>query len=521
MWPADFITEGQDQTRGWFYSQLGASTIAFNRSPYKSVLMHGFALDADGRKMSKSLGNVVTPEEVVEKFGVDVLRLYILSSNAPWEDLKFNWDGVSTVNRTMNILWNVYRFPLPYMILDGFTPAQSSDGTYDDEYIVRSYREMPEIDRWIISRINSIARSVSADMDEYQLHRVTRLLMNFILEDLSRWYVQIVRPRMWLEEDSPDKKFAYETIAYCLRTLCRLLAPFAPHITEAMYENLRLPADPVSIHMLAWPEGDVRLIDENLERRMDVVRSFDEAVANARQAGKRKLRWPVQNVIVVTSSESVTEAFSSMEELAKDRANTRSIEVIQGSWDRMRFNAEPIMKKIGPSFGKKGPVVKGLIETADGSALRKQLEESGSVTLSDGNEEFVLTAEHMTFSQHLPEQVFGAEMTDASVYVDTTLTQDIEAEGYSREIIRRLQEMRKQLDLNVEDNIVIDAVIEDEHLRELLSASWQDLIKQEVRGKTLKIHDSVGGRDGSVLFQLDRDWDIEGVNVTLGISLAG
>jgi len=483
--------------------------------------MHGFALDADGRKMSKSLGNVVTPEEVVQQFGVDVLRLYILSSNAPWEDLKFNWDGVSTVNRAMNILWNVYRFPLPYMILDGFSPAQTSDGKYDDEYIVRSYREMPEIDRWIISRINTIARSVSADMDEYQLHRVTRLLMNFILEDLSRWYVQIVRPRMWLEEDSPDKKFAYETITYCLRTLCRLLAPFTPHITEAMYENLRLPEDPVSVHMLKWPAGDIRLIDENLERRMDVVRKFDEAVANARQAGKRKLRWPVQNVIVVTSSESVIEAFRSMEDLAKDRANTRNIEVIQGSWERMRFNAEPVMKKIGPSFGKKGPVVKGLIEAADGSALRKQLEESGSVTLSDGSEEFVLTAEHMTFSQHLPEGIFGAEMTDASVYVDTTLTEDLEAEGYSREIIRRLQEMRKQLDLNVEDNIVIDAVIEDVHLRELLSASWLDLIKQEVRGKTLKIHDSVGGRDGSVLFQLDRDWDIEGVNVTLGISLAG
>ncbi|HOJ96260.1 MAG TPA: isoleucine--tRNA ligase [Methanospirillum sp.] len=521
MWPADFITEGQDQTRGWFYSQLGASTIAFNRSPYKSVLMHGFALDAEGRKMSKSLGNVVTPEEVVQKFGVDVLRLYILSSNAPWEDLKFNWDGVSTVNRTMNILWNVYRFPLPYMILDGFSPAQTADGMYDEEYIIRSYREMPEIDRWIISRMNSVARHVSADMNEYQLHRVTRLLMNFILEDLSRWYVQIVRPRMWLEEDSPDKRFAYETIAYCLRTLCRLLAPFTPHITEAMYENLRLSADPISVHMLSWPVGDARLIDEKLEQRMDVIRSFDEAVANARQAGKRKLRWPVRNVVIVTSSESVAEAFQSMEELAKDRANTRNIEVIVGSWDRMRYNAEPVMKKIGPAFGKKGPVVKGLIESADGTALRKQLEETGLVTLSDGSEEFVLTAEHMTFSQHLPDQVFGAEMSDASVYVDTTLTEDLEAEGYSREIIRRLQEMRKQLDLNVDDNIVIDAVIGDEHLRGLLSDVWQDLIKQEVRGKTLKIHASVDDRDGSALFQLDREWDIEGVTVMLGISLAG
>lgn len=520
MWPADFITEGQDQTRGWFYSQLGASTIAFNRSPYKSVLMHGFALDADGRKMSKSLGNVVTPEEVIQKFGVDVLRLYILSSNAPWEDLKFNWDGVSTVNRTMNILWNVYRFPLPYMILDGFSPARRSDGSYDDEYIVRSYREMPEIDRWIISRINSIAKQVSSDMEEFQLHRVTRMLMNFILEDLSRWYVQIVRPRMWLEEDSSDKKFAYETIAYCLRMLCRLLAPFTPHITEAMYENLRLGEDPLSVHMLSWPDGDNRLIDEDLERRMDVIRSFDEAVANARQAGRRKLRWPVKRVIVVTSSESVTEAFHSMEELAKERANARSIEIIDGTWDQMRYNAEPVMKKIGPSFGKKGPVVKGLIENADGSVLRRQLAESGSVTLSDGTEEFLLTPEHMTFSQHLPDQVFGAEMIDASVYVDTTLTKDIEAEGYAREIVRRLQEMRKQLDLNVDDNIIIDAIVGDDNLRGLLTDTWQEFIKQEVRGRSLDIHALVDERDGSKLFQLDREWEIEGVNITLGISLA-
>lgn len=520
MWPADFITEGQDQTRGWFYSQLGASTIAFNRSPYKHVLMHGFALDADGRKMSKSLGNVVTPEEVIQKFGVDVLRLYVLSSNAPWEDLKFNWDGVSTVNRAMNILWNVYRFPLPYMILDGFTPASADDGTTDDGFIVRSIREMPEIDRWIISRINSIAKQVSTDMEEYHLHRVTRSLMNFILEDLSRWYVQIVRPRMWLEEDSPDKKYAYETMAYCMRTLCRLLAPFAPHITDVMYGNIRQPADPVSVHMLAWPNGDPRLIDEDLERRMGIIRQFDEAVANARQAGKRKLRWPVQKVVIVTSSESVTDAFRVMEELAKDRANTREIEVIQGVWDRMRWTAEPVMKMIGPSFGKTGPKVKALIESADGSELRRLLEESGSVTLSDGGEEFVLTGEHMTFNQLLPDEVFGAEMEDASVYVDTALTEDLEAEGYTREIIRRLQEMRKQLDLNVDDFIVIDAIIGDDHLRGLLSDKWQDLIRQEVRAKTLKLHTSVSGRDGSVLFQLDREWDIEGVNITLGISLA-
>ena len=238
LWPADFITEGQDQTRGWFYSQLGASTIAFGRAPYRSVCMHGFALDAEGKKMSKSLGNVVTPEEVIAKVGVDVLRLYVLSSSAPWDDLKFNWEGVGTINRAVNILWNVYRFPLPYMILDRFEPS-NRDGIWDDTYVRTHLPLMPDEDRFIISRINSVATTVDAALKECQLHRATRELVSFILEDLSRWYVQLVRPRMWLEGESEQKVFAYETIYYVMRRLTGLLAPFCPHLTEEMYQNLR------------------------------------------------------------------------------------------------------------------------------------------------------------------------------------------------------------------------------------------------------------------------------------------
>jgi len=520
LWPADFITEGQDQTRGWFYSQLGASTIAFNRSPYKSVLMHGFALDAEGRKMSKSLGNVVTPEEVVQKYGVDVLRLYVLSANAPWDDLRFNWESVATVNRTMNILWNVYRFPLPYMILDGFSPAKNQEGKSDESYIQRSIREMPDIDRWIISRLHSVIKQVNEDMEEYQLHKVTRSLHNFILEDLSRWYVQIVRPRMWLEEDSPDKRYAYETMAYCMRNICRLLAPFAPHLTESMYSNIRLAADPVSVHMLSWPVADSRLIDKELEEHMAVIRSFDEAVANARQAGKRKLRWPVEKVVVTTSEKTVAKALMEKQDLAKDRANAREIQVISGIWDQMKWKAEPVMKKIGPAFGRNGPRVKTLIEEADGMDLRKKIMESGSVTLKSGDEEYILTEEQITFIELLPDDVYGADMSDASVYVDVALTDDLKAEGYSREIIRRLQEMRKQLDLKVDDNISIDILIGDDNIRDLINPLWQEFISNEVRGKELIIHSSADARDDSSLFQLDREWDIEGISVTLGISLA-
>ena len=516
-WPADFITEGQDQTRGWFYSQLGASTMAFSRAPYKSVLMHGFALDADGRKMSKSLGNVVTPEEVMNQFGVDVLRFYVLWANAPWDDLKFNWDGVKTIHRALNILWNVYRFPLPYMALDSFQPASDDGGRWNDAFVRDNIEKMPEEDRWIISRVNSLARSIAGDMQEYLLHRITRTLSAFILEDLSRWYVQIVRPRMWLEEDSPEKRYAYEASYYVMRRLIVLLSPFTPHITEEMYRNLRLAGDPESVHMLDWPKVDDLLIDSHLEADMEVIRSFDDAVANARQAGKRKLRWPVEEVVVVTESEDVKAAFHDLNALARNRANARTVRVVYGTWDRLLWQAEPVMRSVGPEFGREGPKVKALIERADGTALKATIERDGKAEL-DGYE---VSARHVAFAEALPEGVFSAPMKDATVYVDVTLTPALEAEGYSREVIRRIQEMRRQLDLNVDDFIAAAVDIADGRVASLIGEEvWQNEIAGEVRAATLTVRHADGKKPAET-FELEKDWDVEGVRMQIGISRAG
>ncbi len=513
LWPADFITEGQDQTRGWFYSQLGASTIAFGQAPYKNVLMHGFALDAEGRKMSKSFGNVVTPEEVVEKFGVDVLRLYTLSASAPWDDLKFNWEGVKTLNRAMNILWNVYRFPLPYMILDGFSPAVDSGGRWDESAITGLVDRMPVEDRWIISRVNSLARSVSEVLGDYELHRATRAIINCVLEDISRWYIQLIRQRMWLEEDAPEKQFAYETTYYVMRTLVRLLAPFAPHISEAIYANLRTEGDPESVHMLEWTAGEARLIDTALEAEMDLVRSFDDAVANARQAGRRKLRWPVGEIVVVTDLNDVEQGLTRLNHLCTLRANSRSVSVVRGRWERIGWRAEPVMRAIGPQFGKEGPAVKGLIEGADGNALKQQIEDSGFALL-DGKYE--ITAEHVTFEEQLPESIFAAPMDGATVYVDVSLTDELEAEGYAREVIRRLQEMRRQLDLNVEDFITGRIRIDDDRVCGLLEG-WRESIMHEVRARGLELST---GKTEAAAYALEKEWDVEGVEMTMAISLA-
>jgi isoleucyl-tRNA synthetase len=516
-WPADFITEGQDQTRGWFYSQLGASTMAFGRAPYKSVLMHGFALDADGRKMSKSLGNVVTPEEVMNQFGVDVLRFYVLWANAPWDDLKFNWDSVKTIHRTLNILWNVYRFPLPYMVLDSFEPAAGDGGVWDGSFVRAHIGEMPEEDRWIVSRINSLARTMAEDMREYQLHKVTRALGTFILEDLSRWYVQLVRQRMWLEEDAPEKRYAYEATYYVMRRLTALLAPFVPHITEEIYGNLRLAGDPESIHMIDWPEADDFLIDPELEARMEVVRAFDDAVATARQNGRRKLRWPVGEVVVATGDEGVKVALENLNDLALARANARTVRVVTGTWDRLLWQAEPVMRAIGPEFGKEGPKVKALIEGADGTALKAAIDRDGKAAL-DGYE---ITARHVTFAEALPEGVFSAPMKGATVYVDVTLTPALEAEGYAREVIRRLQEMRRQLDLNVDDFIVAAVDVADERVASLIgNEEFKNEIAGEVRAAVLTVGYADGKKPAGP-FALEKDWDVEGVQMQMGISRAG
>jgi isoleucyl-tRNA synthetase len=518
-WPADFITEGQDQTRGWFYSQLGASTIAFSRSPYRSVLMHGFALDAEGRKMSKSLGNVVSPEEVIEKVGVDVLRLYILSANAPWDDLKFNWEGVKTVNRMVNILWNVYRFPLPYMILDGYAPPEDGYGRFDPSQILADLSAIRPEDRWILSRIGTLSSEVEAAMEVCELHRATRAISDFILEDLSRWYVQLVRPRMWLEGASPDKRQAYDTIFLALRRLVQLLSPFTPHLAEEIYRNLRLPGDPESVHMLDWPESDPSLTDKGLEKAMAVVRSFDDAVANARQAARRKLRWPVAEVVVETRSPEVAGALRELEGIARIRANAKGLTVVLGSWDRMGLRTEPVMRAIGPAFGKDAPEVKALIEAADAGALRERLEREGRALLSGRGRSYEITDAQVAFGRVIPDGYTSAPMEEGTVYVDRRLTPDLEGEGYARELIRRLQEMRRQLDLAVEEFIHADVVIGDRRVAGLVRSGWAERIKGEVRARSLSVRlpGEPGAPGGS---GPESSWDIEGIEVRTRVSRA-
>jgi len=314
-WPADLIIEGQDQTRGWFYSQLGASMASHGVSPYREVIMHGFALDSDRRAMSKSRGNVIDPMDVVEgrsgeeiaegsnrAAGADALRLFLLSQKPPWDDLVFSLEGVFNSFRALNVFWNLHRFPLPYMAMDDFRPDRIG---YDE-----IKKHLRKEDEWLLSRSQNLIDQVDNAIGNAELQRATRAIINFVVEDFSRWYVQLARRRTWVETENPDKLAAYFTIWEALTTAIKVAAPFTPFIAEQMYQNVVVAAEtgaPESVHMDDWPEVRNEWRNDKLESDMDVLKRIIETVLHVRHKSNRGLRWPVARVIIVTGDEKIVE----------------------------------------------------------------------------------------------------------------------------------------------------------------------------------------------------------------------
>jgi isoleucyl-tRNA synthetase len=510
-WPADFITEGQDQTRGWFYSQLGASMVAFGKAPYKSVLMHGFTLDGEGRKMSKSLGNVIAPGDVIDEFGADSLRSFVLSASAPWDDLKFAKDELKNIHRTLNILWNVYRFPLPYMVLDNFDPSQVSFES------VKPY--LRKEDRWILSRAQSLVALVDDAMAKCTLHRALRAINEFVLEDLSRWYIQLIRPRTWVEADDPDKLAVYRVLYDVFVLTAKVIAPFMPHLAEEMYQNLVrnvYPDAPVTIHMTDWPLVDESLVDKDLETHMEMVRSIVESASNARQKVGRKLRWPVSRIVLTPVNQQATDAVTNLKSVLMDQTNSKDI-VLTGigeSWDELGFEANPDPGAIGPVFkGDAGKVI-GALKKANAVQLKKTLALEGQFELEIPGGTVTIKPEMVNFIETLPEMVASAQSTAGIIYVDATLNREIESEGFTREVIRRVQDMRKELNLAVDDSIRSHIQINDERVLDLV------LDREQFIAKETRANVQVIGLDVDTSGSLEKDWDVEGISMSIGITKA-
>ncbi|MFB6070344.1 MAG: isoleucine--tRNA ligase [Halanaeroarchaeum sp.] len=510
LWPADLIMEAHDQTRGWFWSQLGMGTAAFGEIPYEEVLMHGYANMPDGRGMSKSKGIFVDPHEVIEEHGRDPMRLFLLSVTPQGEDMRFSWDETETMQRDLNILWNAFRFPLPYMEMDGIAPESLR---IEDGMAVRDRTDgateeaaLERLDRWVLSRLQAVAAEAGEHWADFEQHRALHAILDFLVEDVSRYYIQVVRERMWEEEPTDSKLAAYATLLTVLRESVVLLAPYAPFVTEEIYQRLTGSAGHPTVHMADFPEPEETLRDPALEEDVAILRDIEEAGSNARQQVGRKLRWPVRKVVVDADDDRVVAALDRHGDLLAERLNARVVELIEpaGTWRDLQYTARADMGELGPAFGEDAQRIMNAINEArlddpDLDALEAAVGDAVG-------ERVELTPEMVSFEAVAPDDVAGADFEGGTIYVDATLTDVVESEGYAREVIRRVQEMRKDLELALDDRILLDVLVFDERVGELL-AEREDLIREEVRAADLTDLDD-GHRE---------QFTIEGVDVELAI----
>jgi len=479
-------------------------------------VMHGFANMPDGRSMSKSKDILIDPHEVVEKHGVDPMRLFLLSVTPQGDDMRFSWDETAEMERRLNILWNVFRFPLPYMRLDGFEPGVPTESERGEGGSAAGAAPLEEaalepVDEWVLSRLQTVVAEMADNWDAVRQDKALEELLDFVVEDVSRFYIQAVRERMWEEEESASKQAAYETLYHVLVETTKLLAPYAPLVADDIYGSLTGDTGFDTVHMCDWPEPDPSLRDPQLETDIEVVAAVEEAGSNARQQAERKLRWPVRRVVVAADDEAAAAAVDCHRPLLRDRLNAREVELVEtgADWEELRYSARADMSVLGPEFGDEaGEVMNALNAVTLEDASLEALE--AAVTEELGRE-VELTDEMVSFNAETPEGVegtlFAVDGEDRGVvYVDATLTEDIESEGYAREVVRRVQEMRKELDLDIEAEIRVDLEVGDERVAGLVR-EHEELIAEEVRATGF----------GAVTNGHDRTWDVEGTEMQIAI----
>ena len=501
-WPQDWIVEGPDQTRGWFNSQLAAGVVAFDRAPYDRVLLHGWVTAADGRQMHKSLGNFVEPETVVNKFGVDPLRFYLVSVNAPWDDVTFQEDGIRTAQRTLNILWNVLRFATTYMVLDRFDPAAADLASLE--------RHLRPEDRWLLSRLEGLKGTIETEMGTYDLHRAYRAVESFILDDLSRWYVKLVRERTWIEAEDRGKVAAYRVLHEVLETLAILLAPATPHIAEAMYQ--RLDGRRLSVHMLDWPASRSERIQPKLERSMAVVQELVETVSKERQRGGRKLRWPMKQIAIKDATPEAASALAELRDIFLEQANAKELIVLgpRGEFPGVVVRAKPDPAAIGKAYKALQRKIVKALEARPAEEIRKALAK-GHYTVDVDGQVVTIDPSMVRLESTMPADVVRVDTPHGQMFLDLRVTPELQAEAYAREIIRRVQQMRKEVDLEVDDYIV--TVVKTKKEFAAMLERQAPLIARETHSRTLTFADK------PFESEYTKEWqDVDGHAVTIGLT---
>lgn len=447
-YPADFIAEGVDQTRGWFFTLHAIATMVFDSVAYKNVISNGLVLDKNGNKMSKRLGNAVDPFGAIEKFGSDPLRWYMITNSSPWDNLKFDTDGVDEVRRKFfGTLYNTYSFFALYANVDGFT--------YAEEDVPMN--ERPEIDRWILSLMNSLIKNVDACFADYEPTKAGRLITDFVNDNLSNWYVRLNRKRFWGSAMSTDKLSAYQTLYTCLETVAKLMAPIAPFYADRLYMDLIAVTgrdQVVSVHLAKFPVADENLINSELEARMQMAQDVTSMVLALRRKVNIKVRQPLQCIMIPVVDEAQKQHIEAVKDLIMNEVNVKEIKFVDGAAGVLVKKVKCDFKKLGPKFGKQMKAVAVAVAGMSQEAIA-ELEKNGSYTFQlDGADAVVEAADVEIFSEDIPGWLVANE-GKLTVALEVTVTDELKREGIARELVNRIQNIRKSSGFEITDKIAI------------------------------------------------------------------
>ena len=495
QFPADFISEAVDQTRGWFYSLLAISTLIFNKAPYRNVIVLGHVQDENGQKMSKSKGNAVDPFEALEKYGADAIRWYFYTNSAPWLPNRFHDKAVTEGQRKfMGTLWNTYAFYVLYANIDEFDPTK-----YDINKC-----SLTVMDKWLLSKLNSMVGAVDENLDNYRIPEAARALQEFV-DEMSNWYVRRGRERYWVQGLPDDKIAAYMTLYTALVTTAKAAAPMIPFMTESIYQNLVRSVDadaPESVHLCDFPTVNSAAIDKELENNMDKVLEIVVLGRAARNGSSLKNRQPLAAMYVKLNG--TLDSFYT--DIIRDELNVKKVVFTNDVDNLVTYQFKPQLKTVGPKFGKQLSEIRTALSELDGSAAKKQLDKDGVLTLSLPSGNVTLTAEDLLVDAKQKEGFYTVSDRGITVALDTVLTDELIEEGFIRELISKIQTMRKEAGFNVTDHI--NVTVEGSEKVTGIAVARQNDIMGDTLADSVKAETPTG---------FTKEWDINGENVTIGV----
>jgi len=496
--PANFISEAVDQTRGWFYSLLAISTLIFNEAPYKNVIVLGHVQDENGQKMSKSKGNAVDPFDALEKHGADAIRWYFYINSAPWLPNRFHDGAVAEGQRKfMGTLWNTYAFFVLYANIDQFDATKYS----------LDYDKPSVMDKWLISKLNSLIKTVDEYLSDYKITESARVISEFT-DELSNWYVRRSRERFWGKEMTQDKINAYMTLYTALVTLAKVTAPMIPFMAEEIYRNLVCSIDkdaPISVHLCDYPVFDEAKIDTQLEKAMEEVLSIVVLGRAARNASNIKNRQPIGKMYV--KADTALDSFYT--EIIADELNVKEVEFTDNVTACTTYSFKPQLKTLGPKYGKFLGGIRDYLASVDGNEAMAELESNGAIKFAVNGEEISLEKEDLLIEAAQVEGFQSESDFGVTVVLDTRLSDELIEEGFVREIISKIQTMRKDSGFEVMDNINVYVDGNDK------ISAIMDKNAEEIKGDVLALAINNGAKCGN-----SKEWNINGEKVFIGVEKA-